>query len=548
VSNSWGGPEDGSESAYDSRYLNHPGVVITAATGDNGYPAGVIYPATSPYTVAVGGTSLTTATSSRGWSETAWTNTGSGCSSDEAGPAFQSGITGCATRATSDVSAVADPNTGVAVYQTYGGAGWTVYGGTSAATPVIAAVYALAGRPAAADTPAAYPYRHPSALFDVTGGTNGSCTPQALCTAATGWDGPTGLGTPNGTGAFTSANTVTVTNPGNQATTIGTATSVQLHASDTGAGQTLSWTASGLPPGLSLNASTGLISGTATTTGTYSITATATDTSTATAGTRFTWPVTATTAGAFVGLTPTRVLDTRAGIGAPKAALAAGADLSVQITGRAGIPTTGVASVAVNVTVLSPTKSGWVGVWSGTTPRPVMSTQNFLAGYPVANLVITTLSPTGRITIHNGSAGTIQLLTETAGYHHAGTPTSAGTFVGLTPTRVLDTRAGIGAPKAALAAGADLSVQITGRAGIPTTGVASVAVNVTVLSPTKSGWVGVWSGTTPRPVMSTQNFLAGYPVANLVITTLSPTGRITIHNGSAGTIQLLTETAGYHHA
>lgn len=80
------------------------------------------------------------------------------------------------------------------------------------------------------------------------------------------------------------------------------------------------------------------------------------------------------------------------------------------------------------------------------------------------------------------------------------------------------------------------------------TGVASVAVNVTVLSPTRSGWVGVWSGTTPRPVMSTQNFLAGYPVANLVITTLSPTGRITFHNGSAGTIQLLTETAGYRHA
>ena len=201
VSNSYGGSEDGTESSSDSSYYHHAGVAVTASTGDSGY--GISYPASSPYVTAVGGTSLSTASNARGWSETAWSSAGSGCSSDEAKPSFQSGVTtGCSNRADADVSAVADPNTGVAVYQTYGASGWQVYGGTSVSSPIIASVYALAGTPGSADTPAAYPYSHTGNLYDVTSGSNGSCSPSVLCTAGTGWDGPTGLGTPNGTAAF----------------------------------------------------------------------------------------------------------------------------------------------------------------------------------------------------------------------------------------------------------------------------------------------------------------------------------------------------------
>ena len=109
--------------------------------------------------------------------------------------------TGCAKRAEADVSAVADPATGVAVYQTYGGSGWAVYGGTSAAAPIIASVYALAGTPGASDDPNTYPYAHTGNLNDVTTGSNGTCG-APLCTAGAGWDGPTGLGTPNGAAAF----------------------------------------------------------------------------------------------------------------------------------------------------------------------------------------------------------------------------------------------------------------------------------------------------------------------------------------------------------
>ena len=198
VSNSWGGGEYSGQTSDDS-YFNHPGVAITVSSGDDAY--GAEYPATSRYVTAVGGTHLTTASNSRGWSESAWSDAGSGCSQYDAKPTWQTVSTGCSKRAEADVSAVADPNTGVAVYQTYGANGWVVYGGTSVASPIIASVYALAGTPGAGTYPASLPYSHTSSLFDVTSGSNGSCG-APLCTAGTGWDGPTGLGTPNGVGAF----------------------------------------------------------------------------------------------------------------------------------------------------------------------------------------------------------------------------------------------------------------------------------------------------------------------------------------------------------
>ncbi|BCY09093.1 peptidase S8 [Actinoplanes sp. L3-i22] len=199
VSNSWGSPEFSGETSYDS-YLDHPGVAITVSTGD-GFGAAQ-YPATSPYVTAVGGTSLNPSPSTRrGWTESAWMIAESGCSAYEAKPPWQAVTTGCAGRAAADVSAVADPMNGVAVYQTYGESGWWIGGGTSAAAPIIAGVYALAGTPGRLDYPASYPYAHQHGLNDVTSGSNGSCgTP--ICDAGTGWDGPTGLGTPHGALAF----------------------------------------------------------------------------------------------------------------------------------------------------------------------------------------------------------------------------------------------------------------------------------------------------------------------------------------------------------
>jgi subtilase family serine protease len=209
VSNSYGASESAAETGWDSSYYDHPGIAVTASAGDSGY--GVEYPAASPYVTSVGGTSLTTASNARGWTESVWSTsstegTGSGCSAYEPKPTWQTD-TGCSHRTVADVSAVADPDTGVAVYDTFNSeGGWAVYGGTSVASPIIASVYALAGTPIASSNPASYPYRHTANLYDVTSGSTDTCSPAYLCTGEVGYDGPTGNGTPNGISAFSGSN------------------------------------------------------------------------------------------------------------------------------------------------------------------------------------------------------------------------------------------------------------------------------------------------------------------------------------------------------
>jgi subtilase family serine protease len=201
ISNSYGSTGDAQDSVYGS-YYNHPGIAVTASSGDSGY--GASYPASSHYVTAVGGTTLTADSSTRGWTETAWSGAGSGCSSyNTALTGAASFSTGCTRRAEADVSAVANPSTGVSVYDSYayaGASGWLTFGGTSVSAPIIASVYALAGNTADIDNN--YPYTHSTSLNDVTSGSNGTCSTSAWCTARAGWDGPTGLGTPNGIGAF----------------------------------------------------------------------------------------------------------------------------------------------------------------------------------------------------------------------------------------------------------------------------------------------------------------------------------------------------------
>ncbi len=196
ISNSYGGGEFSAETSYEG-YYNHPGAAITASSGDSGY--GVEFPAASRYVTAVGGTSLQRGSTSRGWTEMTWNGAGSGCSAFVLKPAWQTDG-GCGRRTVADVAAVADPNTGVAVYDTYHQSGWLVFGGTSVASPIVASVYALAGNTASIAN-GSYPYGQTTALFDIVSGSNGSCG-SYLCTAGTGYDGPTGLGTPHGTAAF----------------------------------------------------------------------------------------------------------------------------------------------------------------------------------------------------------------------------------------------------------------------------------------------------------------------------------------------------------
>ncbi len=209
VSNSWGTGEFSGETGYDST-LDTPGVAITFSSGDGAYQGGVQYPSASPYVTSVGGTILTPAPTSRGWSEQTWVTagspptqgSGSGCSAYEAKPAWQTD-TGCANRTTADVSAVAANVLGYDSYES-GGGGWYYFSGTSVSSPITAGVYGLAGNASVqTSAPAALAYAHPGSLFDITKGlATGTCTPSYLCKARKGYDGPTGLGTPKGIGAY----------------------------------------------------------------------------------------------------------------------------------------------------------------------------------------------------------------------------------------------------------------------------------------------------------------------------------------------------------
>jgi subtilase family serine protease len=199
ITNSYGGYEFGTEK-YEAAY-NHPGVAIVASSGDSGYFGGIEFPAASPHVIAVGGTSLTAASNTRGWTETAWDSGGSGCSSVYPKPSWQHD-TGCPMRMLNDVSAVADPNTGVAVFgpDSTGASSWLVLGGTSVAAPLIGGIYGVNG---ASQNYGANLYACVASLYDVTtGATSAFCDPTYACTAGRGYDGPTGLGTPKGVTAF----------------------------------------------------------------------------------------------------------------------------------------------------------------------------------------------------------------------------------------------------------------------------------------------------------------------------------------------------------
>ncbi len=190
ISNSWGSHEGG-DASFDSIF-DQTGVGIFVSSGDNGFAAGPQYPATSPHVIAVGGTRVVDNIPAHTSLEGAWSLAGSSCSTEFSAPAFQPVEAACPRRAASDVAAVADPATGVGIYSTPAG-GYSAVGGTSAASPLVAAIMAASGH---ADASPAFVYRHPEAFSDVTSGANGTCN-TTLCNAGSGWDGPTGLGTPN---------------------------------------------------------------------------------------------------------------------------------------------------------------------------------------------------------------------------------------------------------------------------------------------------------------------------------------------------------------
>ena len=244
------------------------------------------------------------------------------------------------------------------------------------------------------------------------------------------------------------------------------------------------------------------------------------------------------TAGSYVALSPTRVLDTRIGLGAPRAAVAARGTLAVGLAGVAGMPSTGVSAVVANLAVTAPGAGGYVTVYPAGQARPTTSNVNFAAGESRSHLAVLVMGTGGQVELYNGSSGTSQLILDVTGFYTSGTPTAAGAFAPLPPTRVLDTRLGTGGP---LAASATEPIALAGQWGIPAA--SAVVLNITVTDEPTSGYISLGSALSDsRTAILNYN---GRSISNLVIAPLEPDGSVGLFNASGGSAQVIVDAVGY---
>ena len=199
----------------------------------------------------------------------------------------------------------------------------------------------------------------------------------------------------------------------------------------------------------------------------------------------------------------------------------------------------------LNVTVTSPKSSGYVTAWAGgPAPMPIASNLNYSAGETIANLVSSPVAD-GEVSLFNGSGGTIDLIADVEGYVEAGATTVPGTIASLAPTRLLDTRSGVGAHAGAVSAGQTIGLPVAGHGGVPATGVSAVVLNITVTGSTDGGWISAWAGGEERPLTSDLNYGTGETRPNLVIVPVGADGSVWLINGSLGSAHLIADVAGY---
>ncbi|WP_423834800.1 PKD domain-containing protein [Streptomyces manipurensis] len=244
----------------------------------------------------------------------------------------------------------------------------------------------------------------------------------------------------------------------------------------------------------------------------------------------------------FTPHTPTRLLDTRYGTGAPVGKVAGQGSARVKVAGNAAVPA-GVTAVALNVTVTETVDSGYVTAWPGAGyDRPGTSNLNYTAGRSVPNLVIVPVGEDGYVELHNGGHQPVDLIADVTGYF---TRASADGYTSMTPARFVDTREGVGAPLGRLAARSAFTTRIGGLQGVPP-GISAVALNVTVTEPEGPGHLTAYSGAGAVPTASNLNFVPGQTVANAVIVPVAPDGTIKVFNGSWSPAHVVVDVVGYY--
>ena len=245
--------------------------------------------------------------------------------------------------------------------------------------------------------------------------------------------------------------------------------------------------------------------------------------------------------GLFNALVPSRVLDTRSGIGAPTAMVGPGSTIDLQVTGAGGVPSLGVEAVVLNVTETNATAPSYVTAWPKGTAQPVASNLNFVAHQTVPNRVIVRVGTGGKVSLFN-AAGNVDLVADVNGWFTDGTTSNAAgdIFTGVNPNRILDTRLG-GSP---IGPGQTIHMNVTGQGGVPA-GAHSVVINVTATNPTAPSYLTLWPGGATQPVASDLNFVSGLTIANLVIVKIGSGGQVDVFN-AAGSTHVIVDVVGWY--
>jgi len=243
----------------------------------------------------------------------------------------------------------------------------------------------------------------------------------------------------------------------------------------------------------------------------------------------------------LVPLPPIRFLDTRDGTGAPLSPVAAGHQIDLQIGGVNGVPNDARA-VVMSVAATGSTGPGFVTAWPSGTNRPNVASLNIeFAGQTIANLVTVKLGTTGAVSLF--TLGQTDLIADVQGYYVSSDSTSDGRFLpAAQPTRIVDTRIGLGSP-AAIPANGEIGVQVAGVDPVPWSGVAAVALNVAATEVPSAGFLTVYPSGVPRPNVSSLNVDAGETRSNMVIVPIGPDGRISIY--SYGGAHVIVDVAGW---
>lgn len=257
------------------------------------------------------------------------------------------------------------------------------------------------------------------------------------------------------------------------------------------------------------------------------------------------------TAGEYVPLVPSRILDTRTGngTGGVIGPLGPSSTLNLQVTGRGGVPSTGVFAVVMNVTGANATQISYLTAYPTGTTRPVVSNLNLAPSQPATpNLVTVKVGSSGQVSIFNFQ-GTVNVIADVVGYYTDGTTPAASRFIPLPPVRILDTRRALGvcqpSPCATIGPNGSLTVAVAGQGGVPIGQAVGVIMNVTATNPTATSYLTVYPSGQSQPLASNLNFVAGQTVPNLVASELGTNGNVTIYN-AFGSIDVLIDVVGYY--